>query len=429
MLARMTKKQATLSAVALVLLVLIAFWWYHDQRSATAVNQPLVTYAELTGTVFTGGEGDPWVAPRVRELVLPETPDATAIWGATGRDFGGHIYVGVSATRDGMSAHLLEYDPDRDAWRDRGSVVEALKRAGLYHEGEGQIKIHSKIVPGADGRLYFASSDEQGESEGGTPPRWGGHLWRLDPKRDAWEHLLATPEGLVAVSGVGRYMYALGYWNHVLYQFDTQTGNHKRIVVGSVGGHVSRNFLADIRGHAYVPRARMNGSTPVAELVEYYSDLREIAATPLEAYFDSGPPAENHGITAIAYLKDGRLRFVTHRGYLYGIGQRSEGPARIDPIGWLHPDGAAYAASLFAWAPGWLAGITLRGGRYEWVAHDTGLGTSQVSTFDVGRLNKLLLYGSVTRDDHGRGYVGGWAAKDARTGDMRPVMLQIEAAR
>ena len=65
---------------------------------------------------------------------------------------------------------------------------------------------------------------------------------------------LAVPEALIAVAGAGRWIYTLGYFNHVLYQYDCETGKHQSITVGAVGGHISRNFFCDIRGHAYVPR-------------------------------------------------------------------------------------------------------------------------------------------------------------------------------
>jgi hypothetical protein len=218
--------------------------------------EPLVmSYAELTGSIFLPSPRDPFRAPQVRELPLPAFDNATSVWGALGRDPQGHIWVGVSAANAGMSAHLFEYDPATDAWRDHGGVLAQLKAAGLLRENQGQIKIHSRIVTASDGWLYFASSDEEGEDPGtGALPRWGGHLWRMHPVDHYWQHLLAVPEGLVAVSGVGRYVYALGYWGHILYQYDTATREVKRIAVGSVDGHVSRNFLSDIRGHAYVPR-------------------------------------------------------------------------------------------------------------------------------------------------------------------------------
>src|SRR6185503_3191896 len=229
-------------------------------------------------------------APPARELKLPAFADATAIWGSTGRDLQGRIWIGVSANSPRMSAHLMQYDPEADVMHDRGAVVDQLKTAGLHRAGEGQIKIHSRIVTAEDGWIYFASTDEDGEREDGTvPPRWGGHFWRLDPDSGKWEHLWAAPEGLVAASGVGRYVFVLGYWNHVLFQYDTTTGKTKRAVVGSVGGHVSRNFLADGNGHAYVPRLTRSpqGKVTVA-LVEYDADLQELAASPLEYYAGKG---------------------------------------------------------------------------------------------------------------------------------------------
>ncbi len=426
----MTTSRATIMTCLVLVAATVALWLYREDPSGNRSALPPLAYEELTGSVFYGGEGDPLRAPGVRDLPLPATPDATAVWGATGRDARGHIWVGVSATRDGMSAHLLEFDPAAERWQDRGAVVEQLKRAGLFHSGEGQIKIHSKIVQGGDGLLYFASSDEEGETEEGALPRWGGHLWRIDPQRAKWEHLFAAPEGLVAVSGVGRYVYVLGYWGHVLYQYDTQSGKHRRVVVGSIGAHESRNFLADVRGHAYVPRVRLQAGVPIADLVEFDSDLRELAATPLEFYLDRRPALGNHGITGVVYVSDGRLLFTTHRGYLYAIEPRSDGPARVNALGWLHPDGEAYAPSLFVWGgPSRLAGLTHRNDRYEWVVYEMGTRVSTALPLDVRQLRKLLLYGSVTRDNAGRAYLGGWAAKDERSSNMRPVVLQIEAPR
>jgi len=57
---------------------------------------PRLSYAELTGSVFLPAPADPFRAPTVRELRLPEIPGATSVWGATGRDARGRIWVGVS---------------------------------------------------------------------------------------------------------------------------------------------------------------------------------------------------------------------------------------------------------------------------------------------------------------------------------------------
>jgi len=385
------------------------------------------TYAELTGSIFLPAAANPLAPPVVRELGLPPMHGANAIWGATGRGPRGRIWIGVSAASAGASARLLEYEPLAGAWHERGAVVERLKAAGLHREGESQVKIHSKIVPGADGWLYFASTDEAGEVAGTVPPRWGGHLWRIHPETYGWEHLLAVPEGLVALSGVGRYVFALGYWGHVLYVYDTRTGETKRTVVGSVGGHVSRNFLADIRGHAYVPRVTAgSGGHVTAALVEYDSALRELAATPLEFYLGSGSPNANHGIVGLAYLPDGRLLFTTHRGHLYAIDPRGAGAAAVSALGWLHREGEAYAPSLFFLGGSLVAGVTQRGGRYDWAVFELKTRTAVATPIDTKGLQGVLLYGSISRDNAGRFYVVGWAANP--TGGYRPLVLQVESS-
>ena len=385
-------------------------------------------YDVRTGSRFLPLPENPFQAPHVRELSVPPFADATSVWGATGRDARGNIWVGVSASTPGMSAHLLRYDPEADTWRDGGAVVEKLEAAGRYRKGEGQIKIHSKIVPADDGQLYFASADEEGESDVTmVPPRWGGHLWRINPRDFQWQHLLAVPEGLVAASGSGRYVYALGYWGHVLYQHDISGGTTRRVVVGSVHGHASRNFLTDASGHAYVPRLSMQPAGKIlAELVEYDSDLRELASTPLDFYLGKGSLESNHGIVGLAYLVDGRMVFTTDRGQLYLIEPKRDSHAVVTAVGWFHPEGEAYAPSLFSFdGKSLLAGVTQRAGRYEWVVFDLATHISGAFAIDTKDLRKVLLYGSISRDDAGRFYVAGWASNES--GGQRPLILQITA--
>jgi hypothetical protein len=389
-------------------------------------DPPIVDYDLRTGSRFLPLPSNPFQPPVVREIRAPDFVGANAVWGATGRDHNGGIWIGVSAWSGGTSsARLLHYDPATDTWRDRGSVADQLEAAGLHRKGQRQIKIHSKIIPADDGWLYFASSDEAGEDpKTGRPPRWGGHLWRIHPDTFRWQHLLAVPEGLVAASGVGRHVFALGYFGHVLYRYDTVTGDHKKIIVGSLDGHVSRNFLADANGHAYVPRLhRQSDGKVLAELVEYDSDLRELNATPLEHYLAKGSPGSNHGITGLAYLADGRLVFTTHSGQLHVIEPHVDRPATVTAAGWLHPDGEAYAPSLFSFRGGeLLAGITQRAKRFEWVVFELSTRIAGAFPLDTQGLRNVLLYGSMTRDDAGRFYVGGWTTRD---GGEKPLVMQI----
>ena len=372
---------------------------------------------------------------KVERLEIPDYPGAHAIWGGTGRDDRGHIWIGGCAFGERIpSAHVFEYDPTAGKLALRGDIVSRLQQTGNYRDGEGQMKVHSKFVQADDGWLYFASMDEQGEHEDGSQlPTWGSHLWRLRPDGDCWEHLLAAPEGLIAVSGGGRWIYALGYFRHVLYQYDTATGKTRSLVVGSVDGHISRNFLSDQRGHVYVPHLQRaepsaeNAANPPevqVSLVEFGPELAEIHATPLTDYFGA-TPTESHGIIGIAYLADGRMFFTTHAGQLYCIEPRDGEAAQVTPLGWFHPAGTAYTPSLFALdGSRYLAGIGRRAnGPFEWITYDLQTIRSTAESIPLPELgidpDKTLLYGSLARDDAGNCYLVGIT-------DNRPLALRVQ---
>ena len=66
------------------------------------------------------------------------------------------------------------------------------------------------------------------------------------------------------------------------------------------------------------------------------------------------------------------------------------------------------------------------------LALPTGIGywlgdrLSAAFPLDTKSLEKPLLYGSISRDDRGRCYVGGWAAADS--GGQRPIVLQLSVS-
>jgi len=362
------------------------------------------------------------------ELPVPAFEDANSIWGATGRDAHGRVWFGVSAKQPGGSAHLVGHDPAAGGWFDAGAVNEQLARAGLRREGEGQVKIHSRILQGPDKWLYFTSMDEAGEQEDGSAlPVWGSHLWRIDPVSLRWDHLLAVPEGLVAMATGGSFIFALGYFGHVLYRFDPRSGEVRRAIVGAEGGHACRNVLADARGHAFVPRlGRDAGGRGEAHLLEFDARFDVRAATPLPRYPMAGPAGANHGIVGLASMPDGRTFFTTHEGWLHELVPQGDAPTAVRSRGAFHPDGVAYAASLFVLDDGRiLAGVAQRYDGFDWVAMDLRAGRASATRIDLGTRRDVLLYGSMTRDDAGGCYVAGWQAADG--GGHRPLVLRILA--
>jgi hypothetical protein len=428
--------------VKLTRLLAVAAFFVATASFATIQAQKLLITGKRPRPLFES------TGPDVAQLGLPAFDGAHAIWGATGQDSAGHLWFGVTAEGNALpSAHLFEYDPSIDRFTDRGDVVSQLTSAGVVRKGEHQAKIHSRIVQGPDRYLYFSSMDEEGEHEDGSQlPHWGGHLWRMSLDTHKWEHLLATPEALIAVGTGDRFVYALGYFGHVLFQFDTKSHDVKRLPIGSVAGHVSRNFVVDYRGHAFVPRLRIETETlgrrvSNVSLVEVGTDLQQVNETPLEPdhYFE-GSPTDTHGITGLQEMADGSLYFTTHVGFLYHIqpparsSDVDHAAATVTRVGWLHPNGATYVASLFTTdgADTLLAlshsvigqGAT---GRYQWLTFELKTGVSRVAPFVVPSLDEAVtsrssFYGSSTRDAEGHHYVVGVTPAGTRT---VPIVLRV----
>jgi hypothetical protein len=377
------------------------------RRPAPAAERP----PEPRNVVFTAAPADADRVPPVRPVELPAVANATAVWGGTGRDHRGRVYFGVSTEGAGvLSAHLVEYDPATGNTIDRGGAVENLTRFGLAKPGESQNKIHTKIWQAADGYLYFATMDEGGEKDDGSKPQtFDSHLWRVKPAGGEWEHLAAVREAVVAAALGGRYVYFLGYFGHVLHQWDTERGTLANSVrVGSVGGHTTRNIFADTRGHVFVPRV----TAAKVELVEFDERLQEVAAFPLAGYTTT-PDSSSHGLVGVTQLADDGFAFVTDRGRLYRLTPRVTGSALVD-LGNLHPAGECYCATLFTFdGESSVVGIGHRpgGGReYEWVRFDLRTRRSTAAKVAVpvpAGATDVLVYGSQTRDDDGALYVAG----------------------
>lgn len=432
------RRRATLTLLVIALVGVIVIVWAYRSTDGLYSGSPRHeitnrSFAQRTGSYFSPPPVNPLQAPDVTEIPIPGFPTGNAIWGATGRDDRGHIWFGVSERSGTHSARLYEYIPETGETINRGDVIAELNRLGLQQEeGKRQSKIHSKIIQADDGFLYFSSMDEQGEKgDGSVLPTWGSHFWRILPGEHVWEHLFSAPEGLIAVSGVGRWIYALGYWDHVLYQYDSVTGLLRKKNVGSVDGHISRNFIADERGHVFVPkllRARFgdNQDDPkgllVTALVEFDRNLDELGATPLVHYANDEEPHDNLGILGSVYFADKSIIFVTHLGYLYRISPSLDGPSLVDGLGWFHPEGTAFTPALFTYeGKHLLVGIGRRKREFAWLVYDLSTNSSVAIPFAPNG----GVFGSNTRDDRGRFYVAGRRRTEGPKRHM-PVLLQLQ---
>lgn len=354
--------------------------------------------------------------PRIESLAVDWPNGSMAVWGSLGRGRDGEILVGVSveAKRD-ASATLLAYDARDNRWSVRGQVTAFIQTP----KGVSQNKIHTRIHPMSSGDIIFASMDESGElDDGSLLPTYGSHLWKVDPA-NRWTLLRKVPEGIIASAAGGDAVWFLGYFGHVVYRYDIRTEIITQTRVGATGGHVSRNFVVDDRGHAFVPRVRSGQ----ASLVELNPELDEVAVTPLADY-DCSPNADSHGLVSWARLTDGTLAIVTDGGRLYTIHR-----GVVTDRGLMHPSGKASLTCLIS--PDGVHQLVAIGHRkqsYDWVEFDltSNRGMAKPISLPVpdGATN-LLVYGSGVRDQDGRWYVAGAFTANGEN-NLTPAIWRIE---
>jgi hypothetical protein len=404
-------------------------WWWWPKKSIELPGPPPKGWEAFAGAHFGPEPRSPYLTkPSVRLIRLPDFDGAFAIWGAVGRDPAGQIWVSAAAHFvETQSGRLFVYNPDTDEVTPCGDVLSELRRLGLYRAGEQQPKIHTKFFPGEDGCLYFASTDDPLPGETLLkPPKWGSHLWRL--RNRTWEHLHARPEGVLAMAGNGKLMYCLAYPDHLLMQYECQTGKLRTVAVGSVEGHCSRNLFCDFRGHVYVPRLKMVRPDHAEHtLVQFDTELREVVEHPLP-YYQYGAAGDCHGIIAYQPLPDGSIVFNTHAGRLFRL-DPAQGRSRLSELGWFHPSGRSYASSLFAFSgERYLVGAAQLAKGWVWVCFDMKEATSyelplELPTPEGWSSSDAFLYGCTTRDNTGDLYLVGGFRKEM--GKRVPVVLRV----
>jgi hypothetical protein len=401
------------------------------EPSVEQQNQDVVrrTLDQRLGNHFNEVSLKHFKPPNVTQLEIPIISEDSVLWGAKGRDDFGHVYFGVSTySKNADTAFLYQYSPHNNSLIKQSDIISQLKKAGLYTDGISQNKLHSKFYQADDGYLYFTSFDEQGENgKKGILPIHGGHIWRKKPDALNWEHIRATKEALIAVNTDGRFVYALGYWGHVLYQYDMQAQVTNQIRVGAIDGHISRNFLVSQNGHVFVPKVEFSANnTLIVNLNEYDNALNLVASTPIEHYLYDNKYSK-HGIVSYINMKNGDIYFVTAVGALYKISPTSNDRHQVsfeiflsdtNEVGGYFPSLFSINGENFLVAFGRLSNSK----HYSWFVYETS--TKTTATYDFKNFdNKNLFYGSVTRDNFGNLYVVG--VDQSNRAKHKPIILKF----
>jgi hypothetical protein len=183
---------------------------------------------------------------------FPGDSKASEMYSALYSAADGTVYIGLCT--GGGSAQFYSYDPHSDRMRHIADMAEFLGQAGKGIREAG--KIHTPFVEDSEGRIYFATMNEDVGPPNIDPNSWEGPNWiRYDPKTDQLENL-----GLIdrhwgvygfAIDRNRNRLFATA-WNGHLYRFDIDT--RKTVDLGRVENWDDpRSIVADDRGNVYGP--------------------------------------------------------------------------------------------------------------------------------------------------------------------------------
>ena len=285
-----------------------------------------------------------------------------------------------------------------------GDVVGQLSAAGILRKGEHQARSTRESFKGPTTTCIFRRWTKKASTKTARSYHDGAPFVANESRHIQVGASSRDPEALIAVAVGDRYVYALGYFGHVLFQFDTMTRDVKRIPVGSLGGHVSRNFIADYRGHAFVPgcaptrrltangarvdrRARAESGRAERNAARTGALFRGVATEPTES------PASRKWRTAPVLQHSRRLplsrsRLLVPRPSITARRRFLASAGSIRAVRYVaslfSPDGAD---TVLALSHNILS--TAATGRYQWLTLDLKNGVSRVAPFAVREYGRV----------------------------------------
>jgi hypothetical protein len=266
-------------------------------------------------------------------LEYPGFPDAHSSWGSIGYSTRhDKVFVGVTNHRDKIG--LYKYDVPTRTLRLLGFIGEM---ANLRRE-EWQGKIHSYLVEGPDGNMYFSTDGGEDRQEylmdhphgyaGGLFFRWdvaAGRLTRLG-KALAFDSIKN-----VAVDTVTGLLYGISYPQAHLIVYDV-AHNELTDVGRLTGGYVPRVLFTDWWGNAYYVDWRQR-------LVKYERETKKLlfASEPLPSFEGTPGFYIMSGITAVAHDRQAGIVYVmTYGSRLFAFHPTRAGIGPIEDLGRIY---------------------------------------------------------------------------------------------
>lgn len=274
-------------------------------------------------------------AKNIRFLSYPDFPEADSSWGSIGFSFRHNkVYVGVTNHHDRQG--LFEYDVAFRKLRLCGFIAEMAHLRPFQWQG----KIHTQIVEGPDGAMYFGSDGGESREEDlkEHPTGYGGgFFFRWDPDHGELSNLgMGLPyEGLkdLAVDRKDGTLFAVSYPQVHLLTYDVP--DNRILDLGRVGsGHVPRVLFTDWWGNIYYVDWRQR-------LIEYEHDSKRLLFCRESLPAFNGTPGYSiiTGITAWAgNEKEEVIYLITYGAKMLAFHPRRRGIGAVEDLGGIYDD-------------------------------------------------------------------------------------------
>jgi hypothetical protein len=292
----------------------------------------VISYSILVLAAFGAGRcaaGDIG-AKNVRFLDYPGFPDAHSTWGSIGySSVYNKVYVGVTNHRDRQA--LFEYDAGSGAMTLCGFVAEMANLRDFQWQG----KIHTQIVEGPGGAMYFATDGGESREEYlmEHPHGYAGSFFlKWDPKE---RRLTNLGMGLqydsikdLAVDRTSGRIFAVSYPQVHLLSYDP-VKNAMRDLGRMGSGHVPRVIFSDWWGNAYYVDWRQR-------LIKYERESGKLvfARESLPAFKDTPGLRIITGVTAYAIDRQaGVIYLITYGSKMLAFRPSKEGIGAVEDLG------------------------------------------------------------------------------------------------
>ena len=289
------------------------------------------------------GQGAVITRKNLAFITYPDFPDAHSSWGSIGYNAKFNtVFIGVTNHHDKVG--FYEYNPAQKEMKLQGFI----HNLGYLRPFQWQAKIHSKLVFGSDGTVYFTTDGGESREEYlmDHPQGYvGGYFMKWDPATSQMTNLgMAMPyESLkdIEIDPVTNMLYAITYpqAHFILYDPDK---NELQDLGRLASSHVPRVLFTDWWGNCYYVDWRQR-------LVKYEKNKGSLvfAENSLPAF--EGTPGSKiiTGITAFARdEKNGIIYLITYGAKIIAFHPQKEGIGSVEDLG-----GVADTGNQPAWGP------------------------------------------------------------------------------